>query len=73
MKMKMEGVDASRANDGRKNEDDERDGLSTSTSINQSPPSISSPLRPAQDGGQEVSVGEKFQVVRILNLHCLPA
>ena len=33
MKMKMEGVDASRANDGRKNEDDEREGLSTSTSI----------------------------------------
>ena len=38
----------------------------------QFPPSISSPLSSAQDGGQEVSVGEKFQVVRILNLHRLP-
>ena len=74
LKMKMEGVDESRANDGRESEDAEREDLSisTSTSIDQSPPSISSPLRPAQDGGQEVSVGKKFQVVRILNLHRLP-
>ena len=73
MKMNMEGVDASRANNGRENGDDEREDLSssTSTSIYQFPPSISSPLSSAQDGGQEVSVGEKFQVVRILNLHRL--
>ena len=31
MKMKMEEVDASRANDGRENEDNEREDLSIST------------------------------------------